>query len=471
MRFYEDDAISGTSTLQRRAFQSMIADAGLSACDFGYIVVYDVKRFGRVDNDEAGYYRHLLRTNGVEVLYVSENFNGDGTDDLLRPVKQWQAREESKDLAKVTIRGLLSTATPAPGTSAATPSRSHGSALTSGGGSGGGWMGGAPPFGYDLRYESMSGQFLFYLRYLRDGSKQMFDEQWVLVRTLERRETVAVSRRDRCFLVPSDAARIETVQRIFRMFTEESRGLRNIANVLNEEGVPTSRGPGWAAKYSGRWATSTVRSILTNPVYVGDLVWNRRTDARFFRIRNGHAVERRGLCARRLEPNDESDWIVTADAHPPLVSRRTFELGRKRLTAPRTRSSLNQRPSNGATGPRAKFLLSGLGRCSRCGNRYQGYTRYPRPLRQESPNGTRRKTLHYACGGYIRQGRATCRPRRDEERRRRCGPRSPLEFLSQRGHGSFGFDRDAGATSGIPKTLIVRVKNDRFKGWIAGRVI
>ena len=63
---------------------------------------------GRVDNDEAGYYRHLLRMHGVDVRYVSENFNGDATDDLLRPVKQWQARQESKDLSKVTIRGLLS---------------------------------------------------------------------------------------------------------------------------------------------------------------------------------------------------------------------------------------------------------------------------------------------------------------------------------------------------------------------------
>jgi hypothetical protein len=53
--------------------------------------------FDSIDNDEAGYYRHILRTNGVEVLYVSENFN-DITDDLVRPVKQWQARQESKDL-------------------------------------------------------------------------------------------------------------------------------------------------------------------------------------------------------------------------------------------------------------------------------------------------------------------------------------------------------------------------------------
>jgi DNA invertase Pin-like site-specific DNA recombinase len=107
-RFYIDDAISGTSTLGRRAFLQMIDDAQNPERRFDIIVVYDVKRFGRIDNDEAGYYRHILRASGVEVRYVSENFNGDTTDDLLRPVKQWQARQESKDLSKVTIRGLLS---------------------------------------------------------------------------------------------------------------------------------------------------------------------------------------------------------------------------------------------------------------------------------------------------------------------------------------------------------------------------
>ena len=107
LRFYIDDAISGTSTLGRRAFQQMFKDAESSPRPFDIIAVYDIKRFGRIDNDEAGYYRYLLRTHGIEVRYVSENFNGDTTDDLLRPVKQWQARQESKDLSKVTIRGLL----------------------------------------------------------------------------------------------------------------------------------------------------------------------------------------------------------------------------------------------------------------------------------------------------------------------------------------------------------------------------
>lgn len=105
LRFYTDDAISGTSALRRPAFQQMVGDAQGASCPFGTIVVYDVKRFGRLGNDEAGYYRHVLHTHGVEVLYATEGFHGDGTDDLLRPVKQWQAREESKDLSKVTIRG------------------------------------------------------------------------------------------------------------------------------------------------------------------------------------------------------------------------------------------------------------------------------------------------------------------------------------------------------------------------------
>lgn len=59
--------------------------------------------------DDAGYYRYLFRTHCVGVHYVNENFNSYSTDDLLRLVKQRQARQEAKALSKVTIRGLLST--------------------------------------------------------------------------------------------------------------------------------------------------------------------------------------------------------------------------------------------------------------------------------------------------------------------------------------------------------------------------
>ena len=204
VKFYIDDAISGTSTLGRRAFQQMIQDAEGLTRRFDIIVVYDVKRFGRVDNDEAGYYRHILRTHGVEVCYVSENFNGDSTDDLLRPVKQWQARQESKDLSKVTIRGLLSKV------------------------EGGWWMGGTPPYGYDLRYETAEGRFLFILRFMPDGSKQLLDEKENLIRTLARGESLNISKRDQAKLTLSDPQRVKVAKQIFQMYAEQGKGYRSL---------------------------------------------------------------------------------------------------------------------------------------------------------------------------------------------------------------------------------------------------
>ena len=38
-------------------------------------------------------------------------------------------------------------------------------------------MGGVPPYGYDLRYETGEGEFLFVVRYMPDGSKQLLNEK------------------------------------------------------------------------------------------------------------------------------------------------------------------------------------------------------------------------------------------------------------------------------------------------------
>ena len=381
-KFYIDDAISGTSTLGRKAFQQMIKDAESPTSKFDLIIVYDVKRFGRTDNDEAGYYRHRLRTHGVEVRYVSENFNGDSTDDLLRPVKQWQARQESKDLSKVTIRGLLSKV------------------------EGGWWMGGTPPYGYDLRYENAEGKFLFILRFMPDGSKQLLDEKGNLIRSLARGESLNISKRDQAKLTLSDPERVKVAKQIFQMYAEQGKGYRSLAYTLNNEGVPTPRGPKWSHIYSGFWTDSTIRSILVNPIYAGDMVWNRRTDARFHRISQGRAVDRENVHGARLVPNGKSDWIVIRDAHPGLISRRLFEQARQRLE--NHPKSIEQRQNNhGKTwnGQRSRFILSGLLKCGLCGNRYQGVTRNKGKKRLD---GTKVKTYYYGCGGYITKGKKVC---------------------------------------------------------------
>jgi DNA invertase Pin-like site-specific DNA recombinase len=382
-KFYVDDAISGTSTIGRRAFQEMIADAQKPTRQFDRIVVYDVKRFGRIDNDEAGYYRHILRTNGVEVIYVSENFNGDVTDDLLRPVKQWQARQESKDLSKVTIRGLLSKV------------------------EGGWWMGGTPPYGYDLRYENAEGKFLLIVRFMPDGSKQLLDEKGNVTRTLAKGESLNISKRDQAKLVFSDTQRVKTVRQIFQMYAEQSKGYRSLAATLNQQGIPTPRGPLWAHIYKGKWTDTTIRAIIVNPIYSGDMVWNRRTDGRFHRISKGRAVDRENVHGARLVPNDPSDWIVIRDAHPALINRRLFEQAKQHLE--NHPKSIEQKQYNhGRTwnGQRCRFILSGLLKCALCGNRYQGVTREKGKKRLD---GTKVKNYYYGCGGYITKGTSVCR--------------------------------------------------------------
>ncbi|MEM6503854.1 MAG: recombinase family protein [Planctomycetota bacterium] len=384
--FYVDDAISGTSAVTRRAFQQMIKDA--EGGGFDYVIVYDVKRFGRVDNDEAGYYRHLLKMHGVEVRYASEGFNGDSTDDLLRPVKQWQARQESKDLSKVTIRGLVS--------------KMQG---------GGWWMGGAPPYGYDLRYEDAAECHLLTLRFLADARKEVYDDAGNLQRILERGTTLGISKQDRAKLVPSSAERVATVERVFKSYAD-GMGYKAIAAAINADKIPPARGPKWAKIYSGFWTDTTVRAMLLNPLYAGDMVWNRRTDARFHRIdADGRAVEREDIHGHRLVPNAPTDWHVCRDTHPALVSRHLLELCRQRRDS--RPSSLEQRGVDPRTkmhgktwrGQRSRFILSGLLACARCGHRYQGYRRRRGKSRSD---GTKLDTFSYACGGYITKGASVC---------------------------------------------------------------
>lgn len=110
-------------------------------------------------------------------------------------------------------------------------------------------------------------------------------------------------------------------------------------------------------------------------------------------------------------PNDESDWMVVRDAHPPLVSRRVFEQARQRRES--QPSSIEQRGRNprlkthgrARNGQRSRFILSGLLTCSLCGNRYQGVTRHKGKGRKD---GSRGITRYYGCGGHVTKGNKIC---------------------------------------------------------------
>ena len=242
IRFYIDDAISGSTTEGRKGFLKMIADVQRDDCPFRFVLVYDVKRFGRVDNDEAGHYRFLLRQRGIEITYVSENFGGDDTDDLIRPVKQWQARQESKDLSKVTIRGLLSLS------------------------EGGWWLGGVPPYGYDLQYCDSCGKPYMTVRFVATGEKEIYDAKGNLQRVIPRGERFSTSEKDKVRLVLSTRDRVSLIQRMFDLYVSGGMGFKSIVDVLNREGIPSPRDGNWSKNTHAHWSTGTIRAMLINGI-------------------------------------------------------------------------------------------------------------------------------------------------------------------------------------------------------------
>lgn len=58
-----------------------------------------------------------------------------------------------------------------------------------------------------------------------------------------------------------DTARANTIRQIFEMKRHQRKGLREIARVLNEQGIPTARG--------GEWHAGTIKYILANQIYKG----------------------------------------------------------------------------------------------------------------------------------------------------------------------------------------------------------
>lgn len=93
-----------------------------------------------------------------------------------------------------------------------------------------------------------------------------------------------------------EAAQAEAVQKIFRKFLE-TKNYSKVANFLNNKGIYTARGKSWSHK--------SVRRVLSNPVYVGKVAWNKRKG----RLKCSNPVEK---------------WVVKDGRHEAIVSARVF---------------------------------------------------------------------------------------------------------------------------------------------------
>lgn len=135
----------------------------------------------------------------------------------------------------------------------------------------------------------------------------------------------------------------ELVRRIFRLYTG-GQGAKAIISQLNREATPFRGGAPWNER--------TLLYLLSNRIYVGDMVYGRRT-------RNPRRGKESGEAFWSL--NEEPLVVESSPFIPPILDRATFGQA-EAIRAGRA-------PKAGAASGRANaspYLLTGLARC-RCG--------------------------------------------------------------------------------------------------------
>jgi DNA invertase Pin-like site-specific DNA recombinase len=136
------------------------------------------------------------------------------------------------------------------------------------------------------------------------------------------------------------------VKMIFDMYThddpEQRKGTSKIANELNRLGYRT---------YTGMmWKSSSVLTILKNPVYAGQIVWKKKEQKKS-RTPGKHRDT-------RTRPCDE--WIVAKGKHEPIVSMKIWQKAQDIL---KSKYHVPYQLENGISNP-----LAGLIRCELCGS-------------------------------------------------------------------------------------------------------
>ncbi len=161
------------------------------------------------------------------------------------------------------------------------------------------------------------------------------------------------------------------VQRIFEMF-DQGIGYRSIATALEREGHPSPGeiGPVRHPRSAGVWGGSVVRTILTNPRYLGHQVVGRQR--RKDELLDPHDPAAGTTSRQHWQVPDE--WVMSDEpTWPALVDRDLWERVNDRIK--NTRGPSRRRPR----APEGKYVLAGLVRCAACGRSMHGATLKNKP--------------------------------------------------------------------------------------------
>lgn len=136
----------------------------------------------------------------------------------------------------------------------------------------------------------------------------------------------------------------ETVKMIYDWYVNEGLGSHSISDKLNRMNIPAPDG--------GKFSRSSVRMILSNPIYAGKIVWNRKK-----RIK-----KRRPEDKFREIDNPPEQWIESKGLHEAIIEEEQWE------QAQRIRKSRSHPPAYKGV---VKNPYAGLIYCANCGTAIQ----------------------------------------------------------------------------------------------------
>ena len=175
-------------------------------------------------------------------------------------------------------------------------------------------------------------------------------------------------------LIDEEAAK--TVREIFRMYLNGS-GIRTIVRYLNDSGIPNpsaykcTQGLNFRSRAEGKsslWSDKTVRRILHDEMYIGNMV-----QGKFKKV---------SYKDKTIMPQPESDWIKVQGTHEAIIQKEDFDLVQK-LLGTHAKSS----PASGEID-----LFSGVLKCADCGHAMIKKT-------NKNPNKT---YIYYRCSTYCK---------------------------------------------------------------------
>jgi Site-specific recombinases, DNA invertase Pin homologs len=162
------------------------------------------------------------------------------------------------------------------------------------------------------------------------------------------------------------------IRRIFKMYIE-GYGFSKIASTLQKEGISNPSESHFYGRKSNRWNWTTIRNIITNPVYTGCTVQQK--------------YSRRSFKDRQVIKNPESQWIRVEGTHIPIINRDVFETAQQVLK----NRKQNIKYRSGVSGP---HLFTSILYCHDCGS--------PMYYKKAVKYGA------YRCGTYVKYGALYC---------------------------------------------------------------